>query len=173
MGARHAAAGSESGKAFPRAEQRVGTIMQTPNRRRGKVRALPPLSPEQPCSAAKASSGSADEPGLRLVGSAVYLFRAGWFILFRKYRPWTSESFENVTGVVLAGGRSSRFGENKALAKLDGKTLIECIVSGLASLFPRLLIVTNQPEEFRFLGIETAEDAVKGLGPHRRHLHGA
>ncbi len=37
-----------------------------------------------------------------------------------------------ILGVVLAGGKSSRFGSDKALAELDGQTLIARAVDGLA-----------------------------------------
>ena len=36
-----------------------------------------------------------------------------------------------MTGIVLAGGRSSRFGTNKALADWRGMTLIESVVNSL------------------------------------------
>lgn len=37
-----------------------------------------------------------------------------------------------ILGVVLAGGKSSRFGSDKALAELDGHTLISRAVDALA-----------------------------------------
>ncbi|MFC3440684.1 molybdenum cofactor guanylyltransferase [Sphingobium rhizovicinum] len=37
-----------------------------------------------------------------------------------------------ILGAVLAGGRSSRFGSDKALALLDGKTLLDHAMAGLA-----------------------------------------
>ncbi|MFD1589156.1 molybdenum cofactor guanylyltransferase [Halorientalis brevis] len=48
-------------------------------------------------------------------------------------------TMETVTGVVLAGGDSDRFGdENKALATYDGETLIERVVASVTA-------VTDQP----------------------------
>jgi molybdenum cofactor guanylyltransferase len=70
-----------------------------------------------------------------------------------------------VTGVVLAGGRSRRFGTNKALTAIGNTTLIERLVYTVQPLFTQLLIVTNEPEEYKFLGLPMIEDRIKGLGP--------
>ena len=70
-----------------------------------------------------------------------------------------------VTGVVLAGGQSRRFGSNKALATIGNSTLIERLIRKLRPIFPHLMIVTNQPHEFKFLNIPMIEDRVKGFGP--------
>lgn len=59
---------------------------------------------------------------------------------------------EQVTGVVLAGGRSSRFGSNKALAQWGGgETLVARACSILTGLFDRVVVVTRSPQELRFL----------------------
>jgi len=79
--------------------------------------------------------------------------------------PIPNEKFQGVAGVILAGGRSSRFGENKALAVVKGETLIERAVRTLDALFDSCLIVTNEPRVYSFLGLPTVEDMVKGLGP--------
>ena len=42
----------------------------------------------------------------------------------------------DATAVVLAGGKSSRFGSDKALATLEGETLITRCVRGLLAVFP-------------------------------------
>lgn len=51
-----------------------------------------------------------------------------------------------VTGVVLAGGLSTRFsGENKAFLEIDGQRLIDRIHAVFRELFAELILVTNQP----------------------------
>ena len=69
------------------------------------------------------------------------------------------------TGVILAGGRSSRFGSNKALALYRGRPLIEHVARVLSGLFDRRLLVTNSPEEYAFLGWPMTGDLTRGAGP--------
>lgn len=69
------------------------------------------------------------------------------------------------TGVILAGGRSSRFGSNKALSRLPDGLLIEYPARILASLFKNRLLITNTPEEYAFLGWPMAGDLYPGCGP--------
>jgi molybdopterin-guanine dinucleotide biosynthesis protein A len=50
-----------------------------------------------------------------------------------------------MTGIILAGGKNSRMGANKAFLELDGMRLIERINAVLSELFPEIIIVTNDP----------------------------
>ena len=52
----------------------------------------------------------------------------------------------NIPVVILSGGLSSRFGSNKALAKLDGKRLVDQLIERL-SLQTSAPIVINAPDE--------------------------
>jgi len=70
-----------------------------------------------------------------------------------------------ITGVILAGGKSRRFGRNKAFAEVNGRQLIERVIAVLGSVFKELIIITNDPNEYSFLGLPMYEDLVKGLGP--------
>lgn len=70
-----------------------------------------------------------------------------------------------VAGVILAGGKSSRFGSNKALALHQGTALIETITRRLAGLFPETLLITNTPEDYGFLGWPMASDQYQNCGP--------
>ena len=49
----------------------------------------------------------------------------------------------NILGVILAGGKSSRFGSNKADAHLGDKTLLEHTISKVEKNFLEVLIVSN------------------------------
>lgn len=62
--------------------------------------------------------------------------------------PQTADMSEkaNIPVVVLSGGLSSRFGSNKAVAKLDGKRLIDHLIERL-SLQTSAPIVINAPDE--------------------------
>ncbi|GIS04035.1 MAG: hypothetical protein CM15mP106_4820 [Candidatus Neomarinimicrobiota bacterium] len=54
----------------------------------------------------------------------------------------------NILAVVLAGGKSQRFGEDKSQVKLKGKMLIDYILSEIIDEFNETLIVTNKPISF-------------------------
>ncbi|MCX5864519.1 MAG: molybdenum cofactor guanylyltransferase [Deltaproteobacteria bacterium] len=70
-----------------------------------------------------------------------------------------------VAGVILAGGKSSRFGSNKALALHQGTALITGITRRLTGLFPETLLITNTPEDYTFLGWPMAADQHRNCGP--------
>ncbi len=71
----------------------------------------------------------------------------------------------NIAGVILAGGKSSRFGSNKALAVVQGKPMISHAIETLEALFTEHLLVTNSPEEYVFTGWHTTLDIYPGAGP--------
>lgn len=58
---------------------------------------------------------------------------------------------DEMTGVVLAGGRSSRFGANKALADWKGAPLVQSVVNSLLEVMPKVLVVTKNAAELDFL----------------------
>jgi molybdopterin-guanine dinucleotide biosynthesis protein A len=65
-----------------------------------------------------------------------------------------------VTGVIQAGGRSTRMGgEPKALLELGGKRIIERVVGAVGAVLDDLLVVTNTPERYAFLGLPMVADA--------------
>ena len=63
-----------------------------------------------------------------------------------------------ITGVILAGGKSSRRGQNKALMALDGQRLVDRVVTVMRSVFDDLLMVTNTPEVYAELGVPMVPD---------------
>lgn len=70
----------------------------------------------------------------------------------------------DMTGVVLAGGRSKRFGQNKAFLTLCGRPLIELILEQLKSLFQDLMISSNDAANFGGFGIPVVPDEFKNGG---------
>ena len=46
---------------------------------------------------------------------------------------------DQITGIILAGGKSSRMGQDKSLLKLNGVTIIERMVNLLEKLLSRKL----------------------------------
>ncbi len=49
-----------------------------------------------------------------------------------------------MTSIVLAGGKSSRLGQDKASEKIDGESLIERVISLVASLSSEVLVVVSE-----------------------------
>ena len=74
------------------------------------------------------------------------------------------EILDGITGVILAGGASSRMGRNKALLRLGDATLIEGAYRVLAALFHEVIIVTNTPAEYAFLPCRAVPDVYPGAG---------
>jgi len=71
----------------------------------------------------------------------------------------------NTAGVILAGGKSRRFGSNKALACLNDKPVIQHVADIITSLFSSCLVVTNTPEEYEFLELPMTGDIFQDAGP--------
>jgi molybdenum cofactor guanylyltransferase len=66
---------------------------------------------------------------------------------------------------ILAGGRSSRFGEDKALAEVEGKPLILHVATAAAALPASIAVVADAPDKYAPLGLRTLADLVPGAGP--------
>ena len=73
----------------------------------------------------------------------------------------------NILGVILAGGKSSRFGSNKADAHLGDKTLLEHTISKVEKNFLEVLIVSNSESiKINKKNVFLVKDFIKGqLGP--------
>lgn len=70
-----------------------------------------------------------------------------------------------VTGLILAGGRSTRMGENKALLEFEGESLIQRAVRRLGEVFSEVLIVGGGSGEYSGLGVPEVRDIFPGRGP--------
>lgn len=72
----------------------------------------------------------------------------------------------NILGVVLAGGKSQRFGEDKCQVKLGDKLLIDYILSEIIDEFEEVLLISNNKIKYNHSNkISLVEDFKKGLGP--------
>ena len=73
----------------------------------------------------------------------------------------------NILAVVLAGGKSKRFGEDKNQAKLGNLTLLEHVLEKVTKKFKKILIVSNQNLNIKKLNsITIVPDCIQGnLGP--------
>ena len=73
----------------------------------------------------------------------------------------------NILGIILAGGKSSRFGEDKSTVKLGNKTLLDHTVNKIENEFNEILVISNNKEfNFKNNKIHVVEDCIEGqLGP--------
>ncbi len=70
----------------------------------------------------------------------------------------------SVSGIILAGGSSSRLGRNKALARVAGCSLIERVLDVLRPLVSDLLLVAQPAEPFAHLELSVVSDVYQGVG---------
>jgi molybdopterin-guanine dinucleotide biosynthesis protein A len=69
-----------------------------------------------------------------------------------------------VSGIVLAGGQSSRLGMDKSFVNASGQPLIEHIIAKLTRLSDDVIIVTNSPENYNHLEAKLVGDIYPGKG---------
>lgn len=70
-----------------------------------------------------------------------------------------------ITGAILAGGRNSRFGEEKALAKINGTRIIDRILTAMKDVFKKNIIITNNENLYKEFKIKVFPDMIEGKGP--------
>jgi molybdopterin-guanine dinucleotide biosynthesis protein A len=72
---------------------------------------------------------------------------------------------DTITGIVLAGGESSRMGRNKALLPLGGRPLIEIASTMMQEVFEHVCIIADDEVPYRFLNLPVLPDLMKKSGP--------
>jgi molybdopterin-guanine dinucleotide biosynthesis protein A len=70
----------------------------------------------------------------------------------------------DITGILLAGGKSSRMGQEKGLVEFRGKPLIQYGIELLSSFTGQIIIGSSNPDYLAF-GCELIPDDVTGKGP--------
>ncbi len=76
------------------------------------------------------------------------------------WQPYRSD----VSLALLAGGQSTRMGEDKAFAPFPGGTLIEWMRDRIAPLFPHVFVVARESSRFHDLGLPIVTDALSEGG---------
>ena len=76
-------------------------------------------------------------------------------------------SEDNILGAILAGGQSKRMGKDKLFIEFNNKKLIEHTIDKVKKYLKKVIIVTNQDNEFFSKNnLITVKDCVEGqLGP--------
>jgi len=72
---------------------------------------------------------------------------------------------ESINAFIIAGGRSRRFGRDKALFPVEGVPLIERVLSVGRGVFSEISIIADDHGRFSHLGVPCHADMVKGWGP--------
>lgn len=72
---------------------------------------------------------------------------------------------ESPAAIILAGGRGRRMRREKSLLPVNGRPLIETIISQIRPCFRTILISAGSGEKFAFLGLPVIEDEAPGQGP--------
>ena len=73
---------------------------------------------------------------------------------------------KDITGILLAGGKNSRMGLNKAFLPIDGIRLIEKTLNIYRQIFNEIIIVTNDPLAYiEFADAAIVTDIYKDKGP--------
>lgn len=72
---------------------------------------------------------------------------------------------KNVTCAIIAGGKSSRMGTDKAFVQIGSKTMIERAVERIQSLQPaETILIANKPEAYAHLNLPTYTDLLPEKG---------
>jgi len=69
-----------------------------------------------------------------------------------------------LTGIILAGGKSLRMGQDKGLMSLNGKPMIQYVIDTIQPLVNEIIIIANQ-KEYQTFGFPVYEDDLKEQGP--------
>ncbi|OGU18025.1 MAG: hypothetical protein A2X61_09395 [Ignavibacteria bacterium GWB2_35_12] len=73
--------------------------------------------------------------------------------------------YNDITGIILSGGKSTRMGQDKSFLKFGNQTVIEHISQLMKSIFQDVIIITNEQYKYEFLGLKCYEDIIKSIGP--------
>jgi len=75
-----------------------------------------------------------------------------------------STSAVPVTGIILAGGQSSRMGQDKGLLTLHSRTLIEIAIQNLEEVCGEI-IISSGSDLYAGFGKQIIRDLIPGIGP--------
>jgi len=72
---------------------------------------------------------------------------------------------KDIGAIILAGGKSSRFGTDKALFPIHGVPLIQNVIDVVERVTSNIIIITNSIEKLKFLNYPLYEDIIPNAGP--------
>ncbi|MDO5981055.1 molybdenum cofactor guanylyltransferase [Flavivirga spongiicola] len=71
---------------------------------------------------------------------------------------------KDITGIILAGGKSSRMGTDKGFLVLNEKSFIQRSIDAIKPLVSNIIIVSDNPD-YDILSYERVTDTIKDAGP--------
>jgi len=71
---------------------------------------------------------------------------------------------ELLTIVIQSGGKSRRMGRDKGLVMFLGKPLIQRVIDRVKNTADEVLVTTNKPEDYSFLGLPLHADLIPNRG---------
>lgn len=71
---------------------------------------------------------------------------------------------KNITGIILAGGKSSRMGSEKGLVLLHNKPFIQYTIEALQPLVDEIIIISSNPD-YDIFGVKRIKDIIPDSGP--------
>lgn len=71
---------------------------------------------------------------------------------------------DDITGIILAGGKSSRMGSDKGFLNLNQKPFVEYSIEALEPLVSEIIIVADN-KDYDSFGYRRVEDTIKDAGP--------
>ena len=71
---------------------------------------------------------------------------------------------KDITGIILAGGKSTRMGSDKGFLKLNGVSFMEYSITAMKPLVSEIIIVSNNPD-YDIFNLKRVEDVIKEPGP--------
>ncbi|HEX9879308.1 MAG TPA: molybdenum cofactor guanylyltransferase [Candidatus Binatia bacterium] len=85
----------------------------------------------------------------------------------KREKPSIDETARRLSAVILAGGKSSRFGRDKSTLELEGKSVLAGLVETLRAFPFRRLVWVRAPGKGAAApeGVEALEDEREGMGP--------
>lgn len=70
-----------------------------------------------------------------------------------------------ISGIILAGGKSTRMGQDKTLITFNHETLVERTVKELKKVTDEIIIASNDTHKYNLPGIIEVPDIYPGMGP--------
>jgi len=70
-------------------------------------------------------------------------------------------ALSGITAVILAGGKGSRVGHNKAFIKLGHTYLLELVLQNMSKIFDDIIIVTSRCDHDRILSIHSSHSSMQ------------